>query len=100
MIKQMDFKTQTRIKIVAKTVAGLCAVVFTLLGFGVWSLVFLYLINQTAMSIQFWIHSRWYPGFVFNFEKFKYHFKFGYKARIPTGVNPELNGHGTLIDQI
>lgn len=52
------------------------------LGFGVWSIVVMYLTMQTIHSLVLWIRSDWSPTFVFSIERAKFHFGFGYKLML------------------
>lgn len=82
LTKEMDFKTQTIIGIPSTIVGGVVGIVLAYMGFGVWSLVWYQLISSGIRSIQFWLYSGWKPDFVFNVEKFKDHFNFGYKITL------------------
>src|SRR5690606_24864527 len=52
------------------------------LGFGVWSVVCMYLTTQTVQSLVLWIRSDWKPSFTFSKENAKFHFGFGYKLML------------------
>ena len=51
-------------------------------GYGVWSIVWMYLITEGLKSIFLWVFSSWKPKFIFSKTKFKYHFNFGYKLML------------------
>ena len=82
LTKFMDFKTQTIIAIPSAIVGGVVGISMALLGFGVWSLVWSSIISATVNSTQLWIYSKWTPEFSFNYEKFKFHFNYGYKLTL------------------
>ena len=48
-------------------------------GYGVWSIVWMYLSNQIVQSIIVWSFSSWKPSGTFSKEKLIYHYSFGYK---------------------
>lgn len=85
LTKRMLFKTQLFIAIPSLIVSGIVGITLALLNYGVWSLVFASLTQNLIGTIQLWIYSKWRPNLVFDIEKFKSHFKFGYKLII-TGV--------------
>src|SRR5690606_9289874 len=61
-----------------------CAIPISMayMGFGVWSLVFLNLTQTIVFTIQNWIFIKWRPTLVFDKERFKTHFNFGYKLTL------------------
>ena len=80
--KNMDFKSQTLIAIFSLMIASLLGIYLAFKNYGVWSLIFMYLLqNFLNASLLFW-YAAWRPCLVFNIEKFKYHFKFGYKLTL------------------
>lgn len=82
MTKNMEFKTQTIISIPSLIVGGGVGITMAYMGYGVWSLVWNQLVTQSVRSIQFWIYSGWQPSLVFDNNKFKEHFSFGYKITL------------------
>ncbi len=80
--KELDFKTQMKVNLPAILLSGIIGIGAASLGFGVWSLVFMYLTKETIVTILFWYFSNWYPRLEFNLKKYKYHFDFGYKLTV------------------
>lgn len=85
LTKKMLFKTQLFIAIPSLIISGIVGITLALLNYGVWSLVYASLVQNSIGTIQLWMYSDWRPNPVFNIEKFKVHFKFGYKLLI-TGI--------------
>lgn len=56
-------------------------------GFGVWSIVIMYLTIQTIQSLILWLRSDWRPSFSFSSERAKFHFSFGYKLMLSGLLN-------------
>lgn len=79
LIRKVDFKTQTKISIIAGIISGLIAIIFALSGLGVWSLVVLSLSMQIVEVGLLYINNQWLPSFTFSFSSFKRFFNFGYK---------------------
>ena len=77
LVKQIDFRTQTRIGIIASVLSGGAAILLAYLGFGVWSLVIRTLILQLTVSLLLMISNRWIPSMEFSFRSFKRLFSFG-----------------------
>jgi len=79
LTKEMRFKEQMLMQIPSTIVGGITGIVLAYKGFGVWSLVWMNLVQTTLFTIQHWIFSGWMPGMILDKEKLKYHFRFGYK---------------------
>ena len=82
MIKNIDFKTKTKISITSDTLAGVIAIIMAYNGFGIWSLVCRSLLGQSFTTILLWVMNDWRPAFVFSLKSFKELFGFGYKLSL------------------
>jgi teichuronic acid exporter len=67
------------------------------MGYGVWSLVWSSLVSAFLGTIQLWIYSKWSPSWVFNMEKFKDHFNYGYKLTLSGLLNTIFNNIYLII---
>lgn len=76
---QIDFKTQTKVRLVAVLISGGVAILLALNGFGVWSLVVKILLMALIDTTLLWIMKPWTPVLAFKLESFKRLFGFGYK---------------------
>lgn len=85
--KELDFRKLTILCLPGNLVSIFFAVTLSYLGFGVWSLVVQYILNQILTTILFWFFSGWRPGFDFDFATFKTHFGFGYKLLLASQLN-------------
>jgi len=77
--KEMKFKKQTNIQLPASVFGGIVGIGMAEEGYGVWSIVGMYLSNSFLSTALHWIYSSWRPLLVFNKASFKKHFNFGYK---------------------
>lgn len=82
LTKKMDFRTQTLVAIPSIVISGILGVYLAYTGYGVWSLVYSYLLKEVLNATQLWFHSRWQPSLMFSILKFRYHFFFGYKLTL------------------
>ncbi|MEJ6981367.1 lipopolysaccharide biosynthesis protein [Pedobacter sp. P351] len=80
--KEMDFKAQTIIIIPSVLGGGLLGIILAKMGYGVWSLVWMSLLNSLLSTLMHWTYSGWRPDWVFDKESFKKHFFFGYKMTL------------------
>lgn len=77
--KDVDFKRQAKISIIASTLSGVIGIVSALLGAGVWALVAQQLSRQLTNAIGLWLTAKWSPSIKFSKRSFKYQFNFGWK---------------------
>jgi len=85
LTKEMNFKVQMMIQIPAVLIGGLAGVFLAVKGYGVWSLVWMRLLQSFLSTLMYWLTSGWIPDLVFNKSCFKKHFHFGYKMTL-TGL--------------
>jgi teichuronic acid exporter len=82
LVKELNFKLQMRISLIASLGSGILAVVMAYKGFGVWSLVALTLSRFGFSSLLLWVWSSWRPIRVFSMKSFRELFSFGSKLLI------------------
>lgn len=87
LTRAMDFKTQMMISLPSLIVSGISGTFIAYKGFGIWSLIWMALIQAFLNALQLWWKTRWHPSIVFNVEKFKHHFRFGYKYALAVLLN-------------
>lgn len=79
LTKRIDFKSQTKITLVASISSGIIGILLALLGFGVLALVAQQLISQILRTILLWIVNKWIPCLRFSSKSFHELFGFGWK---------------------
>ena len=82
LTKELKFKKQALINFPALLIGSFFGVLIAANGYGVWSLVYSMLITNLLTSIFLWFTSSWKPKFIFDIDKFKLHFHFGYKMTL------------------
>ena len=82
LTKEINFKLQTRVSIVASIGSGTIAITMALMDYGVWSLVGLTLARFGLNTLFLWIGVKWKPLKVFSKESFNELFAFGSKLLI------------------
>ncbi|KUO58035.1 MAG: lipopolysaccharide biosynthesis protein [Gracilibacter sp. BRH_c7a] len=85
LVRKLNFKTQTKIDVIALVLAGILAIILAYNGFGVWSLVINGLAKQLISSSLLVAYNKWTPLLVFDFNSFKKLFGFGWKMMV-TGI--------------
>lgn len=89
LTKQIDFKAQTKITIIAAIVKSVVGITTAFIGWGVWALVAQDLTATTMTTMLLWFFNRWIPKLKFSRKSFKELFGFGSKLLA-----------GSLIDTI
>lgn len=82
LTKRIDFKTQTKITLIASIASGVVGIIMALVGCGVWSLVAQNLLSQGLRTILLWIYNKWAPSLRFSIDSFKELFGFGWKLMV------------------
>ena len=75
--KTLQFKKFFFATLVGTVIAAIVGVWMAYHGFGVWALVAQQITNLSIDTILLWITVKWYPNFVFSFERLKGLFSFG-----------------------
>jgi O-antigen/teichoic acid export membrane protein len=82
LTKELNFKLQMRVSIIASIGSGILAVSMAYKGCGVWSLVALTLSRFGLSSVLLWVWSTWKPILIFSKKSFNELFSFGSKLLI------------------
>ncbi len=85
--KELRFKRIMKLNLPATIIGSFVGVICAYKGFGVWSLVIMYLLIQLITTILLWFSSNWIPNFYYSSSIAKTHFKFGYKLTISGILN-------------
>lgn len=82
LTKQIDFKRQTKISLIANITSGIIGIVLAFLGFGYWSLAIRTICqNAFRVALLHWT-SKWKPKLMYSRESFREMFGFGSKLLI------------------
>lgn len=80
--KEMLFKKIVIYNLPSTIIGVFVGILLGYLGYGAWSIVWMYLTTQVIMSFLLWIFTKWKPEFIFSKEKLKFHYNFGYKLML------------------
>lgn len=97
LTKEMNFKLQMIIQIPSIVLSGILGIILAFLNYGVWSLVYMNLFQALFSTIQLWVYSKWRPSFIFDKEKLKHHFNFGYKLTLSGILDTVYNNAYNVI---
>ncbi len=87
LAKMLSFKKILIFNIPGNLLGIIVGIYMSLNGYGIYSLVFMYLINQLVTTIAFWIFDEWRPTLLFDVSNYKIHLRFGYKLVISSQLN-------------
>ncbi len=87
LVKQMDFKTEMKASIPSSIIGGVVGLALAYYGYGVWALVWMNVIQNLLLSVQFWLYSKWRPSWILDWGRFRYHFGFGAKLTLAGILN-------------
>lgn len=79
---EIDFKTQTKISVIALIISGTVGIIMAVKGFGVWTLVAQMLIQSVISTVLLWFFIQWIPKLVFSKASFRELFGFGSKLML------------------
>lgn len=82
LTKRIDFKTQTKITLIASISSGVLGIVMALMGCGVWSLVAQQISSSFLRTVLLWIYNKWVPYLKFSKSSFNSLFGFGWKLMV------------------
>lgn len=96
--KELNFKSIALVNLPSTLIGVVLGVVLANYEYGVWSIVWLYIIIEFIKTLLFIIISPWKPKFEFSKRKLVKHFNFGYKLMLSGVLNHVfLNIYNILI---
>lgn len=87
LVKRIDFKTQTKVSLIASMTSGIVGISMAFYGLGVWSLVGQQISRQLLNTLFLWFYAKWYPKLQFSWNSFKELFGFGWKLLVSSLID-------------
>ena len=94
---EMNFKKQLLINIPSLIIGSSLGIFLAYRNFGVWSLVWMNLVQYSVATIQLWVWSKWTPSLIYDKNCFKKHFSFGYKITLSGLLNSLIKNMNNII---
>jgi O-antigen/teichoic acid export membrane protein len=85
--KSIDFKTSTKVSMIAGIMSGVIGISMALAGYGVWSLVVQQVASAFFRTASLWVCSSWRPILVFSLTALKGLFSFGSRMLVSSVLN-------------
>lgn len=82
LTKSIDFKTKTKVSLIASISSGAVGIGMALAHYGVWALVGQQLSRQVLNSLFLWVFNKWIPKLQFSWQSFKEMFNFSWKLLV------------------
>ncbi len=97
----MNFKKQAKFSLLSILIAGSVALFLAYSGFGIWSLVALYLVQTFLNSMFFIASSKWIPEILFDFDALKRLLRYGWKLMLSAVINSAyVNLYTAIIGKV
>lgn len=87
LTKNINFRLQTRISVIASIVSGALGIYMAFAGYGVWSLVASTLSGLFLVSLLLWLWRDWRPSLMFSLASFREMFSFGSRLLVSGLLN-------------
>lgn len=97
LTKQIDFKKQTKISLIASISSGVVGIILAYLGFGFWSLAIKTLVQNAIRVTLLHLLSSWRPKIQYSIDSFKDLFGFGVKIMASGLINTTYRNVYKLI---
>jgi teichuronic acid exporter len=91
LVRRVDFKTLTKVAMIAALLSGSIGVTMAYRGFGVWSLVSQSLSCNFFITALLWLFHKWRPAWLFSFVSLRSMFPFGSKVMISSLLDIVFN---------
>ena len=97
LTKNINFKLQTKISVLASIMSGVIGIWLASTGYGVWSLVGLALSRFFVTTVLLWVFMHWTPSLIFSKKSFDALFSYGSKLLLSGLINTLFTNIYTLI---
>lgn len=97
LTKKLDFNTQLKVSVLTTLISGIVSLIFAFKGFGVWSLVILYLTNDFTNTVLMWAFTSWRPRLIFSIDALRSMLSFGSRLLIVSLLNSVFNSIYQLV---
>jgi len=77
LVKNINFKTQTKVTMISGILSGSIGITMAGFGFGVWSLVVQQIAASFFSTVSLWAFSSWRPALILSFDALREMFGFG-----------------------
>jgi teichuronic acid exporter len=99
--RSLRFKAFFMRTTVALLISGTGGLIMAFLGFGVWALVVMQMLNAFTSAFVMWFTIKWQPKWVFSFSRAKELYAYGYKLMLSNLITTLYNSlYGLIIGKV
>ena len=80
--RDLDIKSDTKVMFISNLLSSLSGICLAFYGFGVWSIVYMSIVNCSVSLALYWYFSKWVPSSGLSLVRLKSHLSFGYKLTL------------------
>ncbi|MDM1506888.1 lipopolysaccharide biosynthesis protein [Myroides odoratimimus] len=97
LIKQLRYKAISLYTLISVIISSIIAIIIAFLGYGVWSLILLQVLNVLFLTIIYWIKEQGLTVYKFSIESFKELYGFGLYTTLSSLLNTGFDNIYQLI---
>ena len=99
--RSLRFKAYFARTVTAMLVSGIVGIVMAYLGFGIWALVAMQMLNIFVAVFVMWFTVKWRPKWIFSFSRAKSLYAYGYKLMLSNLITTLYNSlYGLIIGKV
>lgn len=96
-IIELNFKSIAKANLISVLISGVISIILAYKGYGVWALVFQFLIKSILTVFVMWIQLKWKPTLIFSKSSFNSLFPYGSKLLLSSILNTIVNNFSALF---
>jgi teichuronic acid exporter len=97
LTKQIDFKTLTKVSLMAGVLSSIVGISMAAGGFGVWSLVLQQISRALLWTVCMWVLNTWRPAAIFSLKSLREMFGFGSRILVTGLINRTFDNIYLLV---
>jgi teichuronic acid exporter len=97
LVKEIDFKTQTTVSLIASLLSGIIGISLAAFGCGVWSLAIQQILSTFFKTVLLWFSNTWRPTLLFSLNSLRGMFGFGSRMFISGLLNTVFDNIYLLV---
>lgn len=95
--KSLQFKRFFFSTLSGTVVSGIVGIIMAYHGFGIWAIVFQYLINSFIDTLVLLVTIDWHPHLLFSYKRVKKHMRYGWKMMLSSLINTAYSELQSLV---
>lgn len=99
--RSLRFKAYFARTVTAMLISGIVGIIMAYLGFGIWALVTMQMLNIFVATFVMWFTVKWRPKWIFSFYRAKGLYAYGYKLMLSNLITTLYNSlYGLIIGKV